>query len=153
MDLDDQVRSSLGNMTHLESLVWTVRHSALSASKWGKQGSDHQQRDKSLTPELVETLAQLPHLKSFEVSGHSYRYYDPTALGRLPVLEELRIMMPDSCLGEKLVSVIRSLDEREQGGLLSLGLICRVCSLATCSWDSVERSRALRWSTTPCSEI
>lgn len=79
-----------------------------------------------MTPELVDTLSTLPRLKSLEISGHSYRYYDPTLVGRFPALEDLRIMMPDSLWGDNLVKVVRKLAGRESGGLKGLGLICRV---------------------------
>lgn len=93
---------------------------------WNVDPADLMQRDKSLTPELVDTLMTLPRLRSLEISGHSYRYYDPTLIGRFPALEDLRIMMPDSLWGENLVKVVRELDKRESGGLRGLGLICRV---------------------------
>jgi hypothetical protein len=71
----------------------------------------------------------LPHLRSFEVSGHSYRYYDPKMLGDMPALEDLRVMMPDSLFKDALLSVIRRLAARQGGGLRGLGIIHRVCLL------------------------
>jgi len=121
-DLDDQVRKALEQMDNLESLVWTVSPILTSYST----ERANEQRDKSLTPELVEVISTHPQLKSLEISGHSNRYYDPKLIGRSPNLEELRVMMPDPNLKDSLLGVLRDLSERSQGGLKSLGLICRV---------------------------
>jgi hypothetical protein len=124
IDLDDQVRKALEQMHNLESLVWTVSLVLVPCSlrKAGLIG----QRDRSLTPELVEVIADHPKLRSLEISGHSYRQFIPTSLGRSTSLEELRVMMPDTNLRDRLVGIIKDLSQREQGGLRSLGLICRV---------------------------
>lgn len=121
-DLDDQVRKAMQQMDNLESLVWTVSPTLTSYSI----ERANEQRDKSLTPELVEVIFTHPGLKSLEISGHSNRYYDPKLIGRSPNLEELRVMMPDPNLKDSLLGVLRDLSERSQGGLKSLGLICRV---------------------------
>ena len=84
------------------------------------------QRDKSLQPTLVERISVLPQLSSLEISGHSYRYYDPRLLGQLESLEDLRIMMPDSTLRDALVDIVQTLDSRPSGGLKGLGIVCRV---------------------------
>jgi hypothetical protein len=84
------------------------------------------QRDKSLTPALVERMSELPGLRSLEISGHSYRYYDAKLLGSMPHLEDLRVMMPDSAFRDVLVDVVKRLDARRTGGLRGLGIICRV---------------------------
>jgi hypothetical protein len=89
-------------------------------------GRADEKRDRALTPELVEVISIHPRLKSLEISGHSNRYYDPKLIGRSPNLEELRVMMPDPNLKDSLLGVLRDLSERSQGGLKSLGLICRV---------------------------
>ncbi|WWC92354.1 uncharacterized protein L201_007311 [Kwoniella dendrophila CBS 6074] len=107
--LDDQVQKAITEMSNLESLVWT--------------------RDRSLNPGIVEQIADLSHLRSLEISGHSYRYYDPALLGIMPSLEDLRIMMPDPNLKSKLVEVNKSLSERPNGGLRGLGIICQSSSL------------------------
>ncbi|OWZ59804.1 hypothetical protein C356_00716 [Cryptococcus neoformans c45] len=107
--LDDHVQLAMSNMCNLESLVWT--------------------RDKSLNPTLLETISRLPRVRSFEISGHSYRYYDPSLLGTFSSLEDLRIMMPDPHMKSKLVDLVRALDRREQGGLKGLGIICQSSSL------------------------
>ncbi|KAK6906564.1 hypothetical protein L486_07821 [Kwoniella mangroviensis CBS 10435] len=108
-EMDDQVQKAMGEMDNLESLVWT--------------------RDRSINPSLFERIADLSHLRSLEISGHSYRYYDPTLLGTMPALEDLRIMMPDPNLKSKLVDVVRSLAARPIGGLRGLGIICQSSSL------------------------
>jgi hypothetical protein len=82
-----------------------------------------------LTSELVEILSDHPKLRSLEISGHSYRYYDPQSLGRSSTLEELRVMMPDTNLKDGLIGVLKELAKRPQGGLRSLGIICRVSRL------------------------
>jgi hypothetical protein len=128
VDLDDQVRKALEQMHNLESLVWTVRLFLFLVSFIPKGLYLRSQRDKSLTPELVETIADHPKLRSLEISGHSYRYYDPASLGRSTSLEELRVMMPDTNLRDRLVGIIKELHKREKGGLKSLGVICRVSS-------------------------
>ncbi|EIW70127.1 hypothetical protein TREMEDRAFT_68502 [Tremella mesenterica DSM 1558] len=66
-DLDEKVRMALSRMINLEYLTWT--------------------RDKSLNPELLQTIVLLPQLRSLEISGHSWRYYDPSLIG----LEELGV--------------------------------------------------------------
>ncbi|WVF68162.1 hypothetical protein IAT40_002927 [Kwoniella sp. CBS 6097] len=108
-DLDDHVKKAVEDMQQLQSLVWT--------------------RDRSLNPALVETIADLDHLKSLEISGHSYRYYDPSLIGTMPALEDLRIMMPDPNLKSKLVDVVQALGKRPGGGLRGLGIICQNSSL------------------------
>jgi hypothetical protein len=119
-ELDDQVRKAMEQMDNLESLVWTVSPLLLIL-----EGAN-EQRDRALTPELVEVISTHPRLKSLEISGHSNRYYDPKLIGRSPNLEELRVMMPDPNLKDSLLGVFQALDAREQGGMRSLGLICRV---------------------------
>jgi len=121
-DLDDQVRKAMQQMDNLETLVWTV--SPILAFYSTERSNE--QRDKSLTPELVEVISTHPRLKSLEISGHSNRYYNPKLIGRSPNLEELRVMMPDPNLKDSLLGVLKDLSERSQGGLKSLGLICRV---------------------------
>ena len=79
-----------------------------------------------MTPELVEVISSHPKMRSFEISGHSNRYYDPKLIGHSPKLEELRIMMPDQNWKDHLLEVLEQLDQRHQGGLSSLGIICRV---------------------------
>lgn len=74
----------------------------------------------------MERICDLSHLRSLELSGHSYRYYDPALLGDMHALEELRIMMPDPNLKSKLIGAIKALGERKGGGLTSLGIICQV---------------------------
>lgn len=74
----------------------------------------------------MERICDLSKLRSLELSGHSYRYYDPALLGDMHALEELRIMMPDPNLKSKLVSAVKALGERRGGGLTSLGIICQV---------------------------
>ena len=89
------------------------------------------QRDKSLTPKLVETIINLEHLRSLEVSGHSRRYYEPQSLGALPKLEDLRVMMPDPNFRDGLLPLAKELDARPTGGLRGLGIIHLVsCSRA-----------------------
>jgi hypothetical protein len=65
-----------------------------------------------------------------EISGHSYRYYDPKSIGGSPNLEELRVMMPDTNFKNCLLGIVKELDERDQGGLQGLGIICRVRHLS-----------------------
>jgi hypothetical protein len=120
-ELDDQVRKAMEQMDNLESLVWTVSPPTHIISEGANE-----KRDRALTPELVEVISTHPRLKSLEISGHSNRYYDPKLIGRSPNLEELRVMMPDPNLKDSLLGVLRDLSERSQGGLKSLGLICRV---------------------------
>lgn len=84
------------------------------------------QRDKSLKPQLVERISTLTHLRTLEISGHSERYYDPNLLGRLPDLEDLRIMMPDANFAEALVGILQTLDAKPMGGLRGLAIVCRV---------------------------
>jgi hypothetical protein len=72
-----------------------------------------------------------PILRSLEISGHSYRYYDPKSIGRSPNLEELRVMMPDTNFKNCLLGIVKELDERDQGGLKDLGIICRVRHIYT----------------------
>ncbi|KIR35721.1 hypothetical protein I352_01999 [Cryptococcus deuterogattii MMRL2647] len=108
-DLDDHVQLAMSNMCNLESLIWT--------------------RDKSLNPTLFETISHLPRVQSLEISGHSYRYYDPSLLGTFSSLKDLRIMMPDPHMKSKLVGLVTALDEREQGGLKGLDIICQSSSL------------------------
>lgn len=74
----------------------------------------------------MRAISQLPHLASLELSGHSYRYYDPRLLGKMPALQDLRIMMPDALCKDTLLPVIRELDKRPGGGLRGLGIIHRV---------------------------
>ena len=74
----------------------------------------------------MRAVTSLPKLQSFEVSGHSYRYYDPKMLGDMPALQDLRVMMPDALLKDALLPVIRKLDSRPGGGLRGLGIIHRV---------------------------
>jgi hypothetical protein len=136
VELDDQVRKAMEQMSNLESLVWTV--SPLPPTQ---RRDPDKQRDKSLTPELVEVISFHPKLKSLEISGHSNRYYDPKSIGRSPNLEELRVMMPDTTWKDCLVGILKNLDERSQGGLRSLGIICRVCQILSANWLT---SRALR---------
>jgi hypothetical protein len=71
-------------------------------------------------------MSELSSLRSLEISGHSYRYYDAKLLGSMPHLEDLRVMMPDSAFRGVLVDVVKRLDERPKGGLRGLGIICRV---------------------------
>ncbi|OCF33621.1 hypothetical protein I316_04695 [Kwoniella heveanensis BCC8398] len=108
-DLDDHVKRAMENMRNLRSLVWT--------------------RDRSLNPAFIETIADLDHLTSLEISGHSYRYYDPALLGTMPALRDLRIMMPDPNLKSHLVDVVKTLAQRPAGGLRGLGIICQTSSL------------------------
>ncbi|WWC72622.1 uncharacterized protein I206_106585 [Kwoniella pini CBS 10737] len=108
-ELDDHVQKAVEEMDNLESLVWT--------------------RDRSINPSLLETIAGLSHLRSLEISGHSYRYYDPSLIGTMPALEDLRIMMPDPNLKSKLVEVVKALSNRPIGGLKGLGIICQASSL------------------------
>jgi len=128
-ELDDQVRKAMEQMDNLESLVWTVRSLILFL------GGANEQRDRALTPELVEVISTHPKLRSLEISGHSNRYYDPKLIGRSPNLEELRVMMPDPNFKDSLLGVLRDLSERSQGGLKSLGLICRV---RLCRFESAD---------------
>lgn len=74
----------------------------------------------------MQRVAHLPRLRSLEISGHSYRYYDPRIIGTMACLEDLRIMMPDALLKEMLLPIIRQLDKRPGGGLRGLGIIHRV---------------------------
>nr|XP_018259775.1 uncharacterized protein I303_07845 [Kwoniella dejecticola CBS 10117]OBR81933.1 hypothetical protein I303_07845 [Kwoniella dejecticola CBS 10117] len=108
-DLDGHVQKAIEEMENLESLVWT--------------------RDRSLNPTLVERIADLSHLRSLEISGHSYRYYDPSLIGTMPALEDLRIMMPDPNLKSKLIDAVNALSDRPVGGLRGLGIICQASSL------------------------
>lgn len=71
-------------------------------------------------------MSELSSLRSLEISGHSYRYYDAKLLGSMPHLEDLRVMMPDSAFRDVLVDVVKRLDARPAGGLRGLGIICRV---------------------------
>jgi len=75
---------------------------------------------------MVETISTMQRLRSLEISGHSERYYDPSALGKLPLLDDLRVMMPDSLFRDKLRGLLRTLSERKRGGLRGLGIIARV---------------------------
>ncbi|WVQ95692.1 hypothetical protein IAU59_002790 [Kwoniella sp. CBS 9459] len=133
-DLDDHVKKAVENMHNLRSLVWT--------------------RDRSLNPALVETIADLDHLKSLEISGHSYRYYDPTLIGTMPALDDLRIMMPDPNLKSKLVDVVKVLARRSSGGLTGLGIICQSSSLVddailkTIAPDLISLRRLTLWGCT-----
>ncbi|WWD20751.1 hypothetical protein CI109_105227 [Kwoniella shandongensis] len=104
-ELDDQVQQAISHMYNLRSLVWT--------------------RDRSINPSLLEKVSDLDHLRSLEITGHSYRYYDPALLGCMPALEDLRIMMPDPNLKSKLVDAVKELDKRRCGGLRGLGIICQ----------------------------
>ena len=88
--------------------------------------TDGVQRDRSLKPDLVERICDLTHLRSLEISGHSHRYYDPKLLGRLPALEDLRVMMPDSNFRDALVGILKALDGRPRRGLQGLAIVCRV---------------------------
>ncbi|RXK41989.1 hypothetical protein M231_00710 [Tremella mesenterica] len=108
-DLDEKVRMALSRMINLEYLTWT--------------------RDKSLNPELLQTIVTLPQLRSLEISGHSWRYYDPSLIGSMSKLEDLRIMMPDSNFRDSLHEIIKSLSERPGGGLKGLGIIHRMSPL------------------------
>ncbi|ORY31235.1 hypothetical protein BCR39DRAFT_527024 [Naematelia encephala] len=103
--LDDQVVQSLSCMEKLEHLVWT--------------------RDKSLNPALVEVVSKLDHLRSIEISGHSYRYYDPKMLGRPPALQDLRIMMPDPTFRDAFPDIMSEFGARKDGGLRGLALVCK----------------------------
>lgn len=76
---------------------------------------------------MVEAISFLPKLRTLEISGHSERYFDPTLLGRLPALEDLRVMMPDQKFVNALPGIVKSLAETNRGGLKGLGIICRVC--------------------------
>ncbi|WVR08647.1 hypothetical protein IAU60_005704 [Kwoniella sp. DSM 27419] len=107
--LDDQVQAAVGGMQRLESLVWT--------------------RDRSLNPAFFENITGLRHLRSLEISGHSYRYYDPSLIGVMPALTDLRIMMPDMNLKSKVAHITRDLSARPNGGLRGLGIICQNSSL------------------------
>lgn len=102
-ELDEHVQKALAAMENLEHLTWT--------------------RDKSLTPKLVETIVDLDHLRSLEVSGHSRRYYEPRSLGGLPKLEDLRVMMPDPHFRDGLLPLVKDLEARTMGGLRGLGII------------------------------
>ncbi|KAK8850569.1 hypothetical protein IAR55_004487 [Kwoniella newhampshirensis] len=108
-ELDDQVQQAISHMCNLQSLVWT--------------------RDRSINPALLEKISDLDHLRSLEITGHSYRYYDAALFGCMPALEDLRIMMPDPNLKSKLVGVVSALGQRKRGGLKSLGIICQTSSL------------------------
>ncbi|WVQ70645.1 hypothetical protein IAR50_000167 [Cryptococcus sp. DSM 104548] len=123
-ELDDRVQLAISHMVNLTSIAWT--------------------RDKSLNSSLFETMIRLPHLSSFELSGHSYRYYDPALLSAAPALEELRIMMPDPHLKGQLVDILSNLSSRQDldgrgAGLKSLGIICQESSLID---DNLLRSMA-----------
>lgn len=83
-------------------------------------------RDKSLNPELVETITQLDHLRYLEISGHANMHYAPRLIGQMMALEELRVMMPDSVWGHYLVDILKELAGRKMGGLKGLALVCRV---------------------------
>ena len=74
----------------------------------------------------MQAVCGLTNLRSLEISGHSYRYYDPKVLGTMPALQDLRIMMPDSSLKDAILPVLRELDKRAQGGLRGLAIIHRV---------------------------
>lgn len=87
------------------------------------------QRDKSLHPALVEEISRLTHLRTLEISGHAYRYYDPKLLASLPKLSDVRFMMPDTTVRDSLLHIAKELDARPGGGLRGLSLICRVSCL------------------------
>ncbi|ODN99450.1 hypothetical protein L198_03294 [Cryptococcus wingfieldii CBS 7118] len=113
-ELDDRVQLAISHMDNLTSIAWT--------------------RDKSLNSALFASMIRLPHLSSFEISGHSYRYYDPALLSAAPALEDLRIMMPDPHLKGRLVDVLSKLSSRDNtdgkgAGLKSLGIVCQESSL------------------------
>ena len=84
------------------------------------------QRDRSLNGLLVERITELQHLRTLEISGHSRRYYDPRLLGKVPRLEELRILMPDSTFRDALVDLIKAFDARPQGGLTGFAVVAKV---------------------------
>lgn len=89
---------------------------------------------------MVETISSMQRLRSLEISGHSERYYDPSALGRLPMLDDLRVMMPDSLFRDKLRGLLRTLSERKRGGLRGLGIIARVSCHGRCHLSRTEKS-------------
>jgi len=84
------------------------------------------QRDRSLNAEMGETIARLGHLRSLEISGHSVGYYDPKLFASSALLEDLRIMIPDSKLIAALPGIVKALAGRRTGGLRGLGIIARV---------------------------
>ncbi|ORX40973.1 hypothetical protein BD324DRAFT_612737 [Kockovaella imperatae] len=105
-DLDEKVQKAVAAMVELESLIWT--------------------RDRSLNNPLVDNIANLRHLRTLEISGHSRRYYDPRVLSRLPALEELRVMMPDATFRDSLLGLVKSFDARSNGGLRGLAVVAKV---------------------------
>ncbi|WVQ85859.1 hypothetical protein IAT38_008027 [Cryptococcus sp. DSM 104549] len=109
IDLEEHVQLAVQNMVNLESLVWT--------------------RDKSVTHSFFETISKLERLRSLEITGHSQGQFDPSLIGKMSALEDLRIMMPDSLTKSVLVDAVTSLSERPGCGLKDLGLICQGSSL------------------------
>ncbi|BEJ15048.1 hypothetical protein CspHIS471_0408150 [Cutaneotrichosporon sp. HIS471] len=53
------------------------------------------------------------------------RLFDPSLLGHMPSLRDLRIMMPDPTFRAVLPTIAQQLDARTNGGLWGLALVCR----------------------------
>ena len=112
---------ALANMTNLTRLVWTASIAHCSVLT--------RQRDRSISAELFNLITSLPSLRALEISGHSTHAYDPTALGAMPHLEDLRVMMPDATFKSALGDVLAALSSRPTGGLRSLALVCKSTNL------------------------
>ena len=75
------------------------------------------------------------------------------------MLDDLRVMMPDSLFRDKLRGLLRTLSERKRGGLRGLGIIARVSCHGRCHLSRTEKSygilmaRTRPWSMTLCSEM
>ena len=75
----------------------------------------------------MKSIVALPRLRLLEISGHSYRYYDPALLGSISQLHDLRITMPDAIFRDALLGIVRQLDEKPQGGLKGFAIVAKVC--------------------------
>ena len=119
LGLEEEIEQAFRLMSNIQHLVWSV------SPKPTFHRADTQ-RDKSLTPRIVETLTSLPNLRTLEISGRSIDHYDPRVLGTLPQLESLRIYMPDNGYRETLLPLLEELHQRPQGGLRGLEIIASV---------------------------
>lgn len=75
---------------------------------------------------MMKIIVTLKHLRALEISGHSRWYYDPSLLGSMPALEDLRVMLPDQTSRHALKDVLKNLADRPIGGLKGLGIIAMV---------------------------
>jgi hypothetical protein len=114
-DLEDRAIKILKNASNLRILIWT--------------------RKGSLSDDLFDAIAALPHLEELEINGASSRNWSGTKLAKLQRLQGISLLMPDrgvvSALPAALERQLALSDPSEPPYFRHLSLLCLESPLVT----------------------